>query len=303
MQPEYPLPYRVDIRGDFIYWYSNQSGLGFTTKSESTFTTSNFSNGSLVDPSFDWDPGVRLDVIYGFDRSYWSLGADALWYGGTGSGSKNIGTTDGMFPALSFASSTLPTDYVTNSKINWRLNFTILDFFTSYEWVCNSYFALIPSLGLRNIWITEKAHVSYQGGTFQAGTDTVRLTSRFYGVGPRLALRPQVTFGQGFSFYAEGAGEFFGGWFDIHQNETFLGATLAKVNRDVSGIRWAVDTTAGVVYAYDISNTMNVSLDVGFDYSAYFDQNEFVHGSQYTLHSQGSALTLYGIHIAAGYRF
>ncbi len=303
MPAKHPPSGRFDLRGDFLYWYSNQSGMGYTTSSKSTFTTSDFSAGSLVRPTYDWDPGLRLDASYGFDHSHWSLGADLIWYRGVGSGFKRTEAIRGLFPAFSFADDTLSTDYVKSASIHWTLHSTIFDLLSSYEWVCNSYFTLIPSLGLRNAWLSENASIRYKGGTYQAGTDTVHLKSHFYGVGPRLALKPQFLLGKGFSFYAEGAGAAFSGWFDVDQSEKFLGATRATLSRKVFGLRWGVDATAAFVYTYDISNKMNVSFDLGFDYFIFFRQNEFVHGSQYTLRKQGTALTLYGGHAAVGFHF
>jgi hypothetical protein len=298
-----PPSQRFDLRGDFIYWYSNQEGMGYTTKPQSALTTSYFSNHALVKPHFDWEPGFRIDAAYGFDGSYWSIGADVIWYHGKGRGSKSTETLNGLFPVFSFSDDTLPSDYVNDASIHWRLHATIFDVLTAYEWVCNSFFALIPSLGLRNVWLSERAHVHYEGGTFQAGTDKVHLKSGFYGVGPRLALKPRFLLGKGFSFYSEGAIAVFAGWFDVHQSEKFVGTTRAKLSRHISRTRWGIDTTAGFVYTYDINNKMNISFDLGFDYYLFFRQNEFVHGSQYTLKSQGRSLTLYGAHAAMGFRF
>jgi len=301
-QVDFPLSYG-EIKAAALYWYSNQSGMGYTTSPQSTFTTSDFSGGHLVNPNYDWEPGFRIDLAYGFNKSHWSIGADLIWYHGKGRGSQNTEATEGLFPAFSFASDSLSTDYANSATIDWKLHFTLFDVLTSYEWCVNSWFSLIPSLGLRNGWIAEKSEIQYQGGTYAAGADIVLLNSHFYGIGPRLALKPQFLLGKGFSFYAEGAGTFFAGWFNIKQSETFLGASRAFLDRKVSGGRWAVDTTAGLVYTYSISNRSSISFDLGFDYLVFFSQNEFVRASQFSVQKQGTALSLFGLHASLGSRF
>jgi len=295
---------RFDLRGDFIYWYSNQSGMGYTTQPQSTFTTSNFSAGTLISPTYDWEPGFRVDAAYGFDQSYWSVGADVIWYRGKGHGSQSTSVVEGLFPAFSFAADSLPTDYANFADIKWRLHSTIFDVLLSYEWVYNCYVTVIPSFGVRNVWLRERANVHYLGGTYEAGTDMVYLKSNFYGIGPRLALKPQFYLGRGFSFYAEGAGSVFARWLNLNQSEKFLSTTRASLTRKfTSGARWGVDTTAGFVYTYTFCNDTNISFDLGFDYFIFFRQNEFVHGPEYTLPSQGTSLMLYGGHAALGFRF
>jgi len=298
-----PPGWRVDLRGDFIYWYSNQSGMAYTNQAQSTFSTSNFSSGTLINPTYDWEPGVRVDAAYGFDHSYWYLGADVIWYRGKGSGSQTTTSTNGLFPVLSFANNSLSSDYANYAAINWTLYTTIFDILAYYDWIYNSYLTLTPSLGLRNVWLTEKATVHYQGGTYQAAPDIVNLRSNFYGIGPRLAFKPKFLLGRGFSFYAEGAGAVFGGWFDVTQSETFLSTTRAFLKRDVSGLRWGVDATSGLLYIYELNSQSNISFDLGFDFMWFNEQNEFVHGSQFTLPEQGASLMLYGGHAAFGFRF
>ncbi len=277
--------------------------MAFTNKAQSTFTTSDFSNGTLVNPSYDWEPGLRVDAAYGFDRSYWYLGADVICYWGKGSGSQSTTSINGLFPALSFASDSLSSDYANSATFKWTLNTTIFDLLAYYDWVYNSYFTLTPTFGIRNAWLTQKAAAQYEGGTYQAAPDIVNLKSKFYGVGPRLAIRPKFLLGKGFSFYAEGAGAVFGGWFDVTQSEKFLSTTRASLKKDVSGVRWGVDATAGFLYVHELRCKSSVSLDLGFDFMWFNQQNEFVHGSQFSLPEQGSSLMLYGGRAALGYRF
>jgi hypothetical protein len=303
MLEESPASGYFDLKGSFLYWFSQQNGLGYTTKPESTFTTSDFSKGNLVHPHFDWEPGFRIDAAYKFKESHWTLGADYIWYHGKAHGSKSAEVTEGMFPALSFSDDTLPSDYIDKASMHWRLHANLFDVYAAYEWLCSSSFSITPSLGLRNVWLHQKAKADYSGGTFAAGTDTVHLKSRFYALGPRLAFKPQFFWGKCFSFYSEGGISVFGGWFNVHQNEEFLDVTRAKLHRKLTKVRWSLDATAGIVFSHDTSKNTQVSLDLGFDYMIFFRQNQFEHGSQYHLRSQGTALTLYGAHAALGLRF
>jgi hypothetical protein len=306
--PENPqkegIPQQVSLRGGFLYWFAKQNGLNFTNHSQSVFTTSDFTRSTLVHPDFEWKPGFELGTNYGFEDTFWSVDLDFIYYRGNARGHKSAEENKGMFPALSFADNTLSSDYVTSAKTEWHLSTAILDATGAYEWQCNQWFSLIPSIALRDVWIRENIHATYRGGTYNAGSDVVRMRSRFYGVGPLLGLTSNFNVWDIFTLYGSASASYLAGWFHIRQKEIFLSKTRALLERDVFGGRWNGNFTLGVTLGTDFEkNTKSVELDLGFDYLFFTRQYEFVHGSQFSLPKRGKALILYGFHVSAEAHF
>ncbi len=302
--PENPedegTPQRVSLRGGFIYWFAKQNGLNFTNHSKSVFTTTDFTRSTLVHPDFVWKPGFELGTNYGFEDSFWSVDLDFIYYRGIARGHKSAEKNKGMFPTLSFADNTLSSDYITSAKTEWHLSTTILDATGAYEWECNRWCSLVPSIALRDVWIREKIHATYRGGTFN-GSDVVRMRSRFYGVGPLLGLTSNFVVCDMFSLYASASASYLAGWFHVRQKEALFRASL---ERDVFGGRWNGNFSLGITGSKDFeSNSSYVDLDIGFDYLFFTRQYEFIHGSQFSLPKRGKALILYGIHVSAAAHF
>lgn len=300
-----PPPRRGSISGGFLYWFAKQNGLDYTNRSQSTFTTSDFTHSSLVEPDFKWKPGFELAADYGFDRSFWSCGLNFIYYRGMAEGHKTAKDNEGMFPVLSFSDSTLPSDYVTSAETNWTLNTTILDADLNYEWKCSSWFSLVPYLALRNAWIHEKVRTEYEGGTFNAGSDVVRLKSHYFGIGPLIGLMPKFFFGRCCYLYGEASASYLWGSFDVRQKEAFLSTTTATLKRDVSGNRWNGNFSGGLVLKWERGfwGIKHIDLDLGADYLFFTRQYEFEHGSQFSLPKRDRTLKLYGIHISLGAHF
>jgi hypothetical protein len=297
-------PQQVSLRGGFLYWFAKQNGLSFTNHSQSIFTTSDFTRSTLVHPDFEWKPGFELGTNYGFEDTFWSVDLDFIYYRGNARGHKSAEKNKGIFPALSFADNTLSSDYVTSAKTEWHLSTAILDATGAYEWDCNSWFSLTPSIALRDVWIREKIHATYRGGTYNAGSDVVRLRSRFYGVGPLLGLSSSFNVWDIFTLYGSASASYLAGWFHVRQKEAFLSKTRALLERDVFGGRWNGNFTLGVTLGTDFEkNTKSVELDLGFDYLFFTRQYEFAHGSQFSLPKRGKALILYGFHVSAEAHF
>ncbi|MES2273106.1 MAG: Lpg1974 family pore-forming outer membrane protein [Chlamydiota bacterium] len=298
---------RGSLRGGFLYWFAKQNGLAFTNHSQSALTTSDFTRSSLVKPEFEWRPGFELAASYGFNRSFWSLDLSFLYYWGKASGHKSTSGNDGIFPTLSIAPDTLPSDYVTSAKVKWTLSTAILDAAAVYEWKTNSWFTLIPFIALRDVWITEKIRAAYDGATYNAGSDVVRMKSDFYGIGPLVGLTPKFILGEIFSLYGKASVSYLASWFDVTQREVFLSTTRASLKRDVFKGSWNANFAVGLKLTKKFSErsarVKSLELDLGFDYLFFTQAYEFVHGSQFSLPGQGKTLTLYGIHASVGAYF
>lgn len=295
------------ISGGFLYWFAKQEGVDYTNQPQSVLTTSDFTTSSLVEPNFKWKPGYELEARYGFDRSYASFGLHFIYYRGKADGHKTAEDLEGIFPVLSFSDATLPSDFITSARMHWMLNTALLDADLAYEIRCGSWFSLTPFVALRNAWIHQKIRAEYEGGTFSAGPDVVRLKSRYFGIGPLVGIMPKISLGKWCYFYGEASGAYLWGNFDVSQKEEFLSLQTAHEKRDPSGHCWDGNFSAGLVFGTDwkkrFCGIKNLDLDVGADYLFFTRQYAFKHGQQFTLPISDKTLKLYGIHISLAVHF
>ncbi len=300
------LANELNVTGSMLFWKAKQKGLAFTTQPEPVFTTTDFAAGNLATPTFDWKPGLRLtaEVILTDSPCYPIL--QLIQYGGHANDSKIVGANEGIFPTLSFANTTLPTDYVTSASIEWNLQTTIFDISGSCQKFSRGSYFFAPSIAIRNAWVSQHVSTTYQGALFSAGPDTVDLRSSFFGVGPRIGIKPFVPLPNGLTFYGEIAGSLLASHFKVRQQETFISTSTASLSRSINGMRWNVDLIAGLAWEY-LANPNDpidaYTADLGFDFLYFSKQYPFKHGPQFSLRGQDNDLMLYGFHASFGLRF
>lgn len=298
---------RGSLSGGFLYWRSQQGGISYTNRAQSVLTTGNFTKSPLVGTHVEWNPGFELSASYGVCHSFWSFDLSFLQYQNDVSGHRTASNNNGFFPVLSFADTTLPSDYITSAKAHWHLSTSVLDATAMYREHCSSWFSLSPKIGFRDAWISQKVHADYSGGTFAAGSDSVRLKSGFYGIGPLFGILPKFTFGKVVSLYGDASISYLAGWFNIRQKETFLSELKASRHKDLFDWRWNAYLKGGLVlekrFHRRCAGMKSVALDLGYDYFFFSQQNEFKHGPQFTLPSRGKSLILQGIHVALAAHF
>lgn len=281
--------------GALLYWQSHEEDLSFTNQPSSVFTTTDFTKTSLVGPNFSWEPGFRVTADVGFPCSRWALGFHWICYNGKADRSKTAGEFEGMFPVLSINPDTLVGDYTTSASTNWKLRTNFLDILAEATISCSNRFSLVPSIGLRNAWIFQSLHTTYTGGSFNAGSDVVRMRSDFYGIGPRFGLTPWISLPKGFGLYAGGAVSLFYGFFRITETETFVDKEIGNIHKSPQGFRWNGDATIGFLWQYLFSEScMRLILDIGGNYLFFNRQNNFTRAEE--IGSASGDLSLYGVH-------
>lgn len=303
---------QMALRIDYLYWTAKQESLNYTNEPSDIFTSMDFTSTDLIAPSFDWNSGFRVAAAYALPCSSWVGGLQYTQYSNYAHGHREADDSEGIFPTLVFDSAddsfvVFPEDYVSGAKSKWNLNTYFLDAVVGYEFCIADCFSIIPTLGVRNAWIDQKVHAEYTGGgLFAAGPCDVSLHSKFYGVGPRIGIKPIVTLGYGFNLYAEAAASFLFSWWDIHQSEFFLDEEVAAIHKKTTNFRWNGDLIAGVNWTYcaDMCSAIKAyTLDVGFDYLYFSQQYEFTHGMEFSLPKKSQFLMLYGIHVSGGIQF
>lgn len=294
-----PLLAQTTLTAGWLYWQAEQNGLDYTTQPVSIFTTTNFAEGDLVAPDSHWKSGFYLNADYSHQTSPWTVGARVTHYNGSADDTKTAGPTEGIFPTLSFAPDTLATDYATSAQTNWSLSTTLLDLNGSQEWFLNDRLTIRQSFAIRNVWISQHLSATYQGATFAAGPDTVKLRSSFYGIGPKLGFTPIYQLNNQLNMYAGAACTLLYGMFHVNQREFFLSTQRAALNKSPRGTRWNIDLNAG----FSWFSPMGYSIDLGFDFLYFSKQYAFKHGPRFSLQHQNKYLLLYGIHLSAGMQF
>ncbi len=251
-------------------------------------------------PSFQWEPGFVLSFAYSFPNTSWLLGLYWTSFDGKAAGRQDASVGKGSFPALAIAPGTLAGDYASSAKMKWKLKANLLDITAEYNllWMRWCWFSLVPTFGIRNVWLRQTGHVEYNGGTYNAGPDQVTLRNNFYGIGPRVGIYPIFELPAGFRLYANLAAAGFVGWFDVVQKETFIATPLATFHQHSNGWKWNGDVSGGVIWEALINrDSMRLMLNLALDSLFFPDQNQLHQGPQAV--NSGNLLYLWGLNISA----
>jgi len=131
------------------------------------------------------------------------------------------------------------------------LRSNILDILAETTTSCRSWLALAATLGIRNTWFFQTIHANYEGGSFNAGTDTVSMRSHFYGIGPRLGL-PLGLVPMRIFLLCRGAAACFYGFFHIKEEESFTLGETASIHRSLTvfvGMAMRLQAFCGNIYS------------------------------------------------------
>ena len=298
----YADPHGWEVGGGVLYWNAHQEGLAYTNKPSPVLTTVDFTQTSLDHPHFDWEFGFEAFATYAFIDSLWSLGLHWIHFCGDAHGHKKTDPLEGMFPVMSIAKDRLHGDYATSAHLHWDLHTNILDLIAKRETELSRRFCLNPTFGIRSIWLFQNAKATYKGGSFNAGTDHIKMKNHFYGIGPRVGLEPRLRLGSGFSLYGEGALALFYGHFEVSQRETFASDTQRHMHDHDASFRWIADLAAGLSWEH-LFNCATLALDLGVDYLFFNHQNKWHRGVQHVPHHRGTDLTLWGYQLAVRLEF
>lgn len=265
-----------------LYWQGKEHGLEYTNQPSNIFVTDDFTQTSVISPSFQWEPGVRLGLGYTQSDCQWTYQAGWTYLQSKGYGQKNVSGWEGMFPLRSLSPDTLQSDYVTSAQSKWHLSTNLGDLLAQYNWDFAKPFA-----GVRFASLNQKFKAKYAGGTFYSGTDVNTFRCQYYGAGPRVGVNLDGCVGAGFSLFGRAAIAPLFGNFDIDETEKYLGASRFDLSKNTYHFLLSTDYELGFQWKGEL-------IDVGaaWEWQEFFYANQWIGSKNQHLYLQGVTFNL-----------
>lgn len=283
--PAVKMGANVWIEASLLYWKPWERALVMTNKKSDVFTTDDFTKRPVIHPNFEWDLGYRLSVGYLLPSHHWDV--EASWTDFDSHVSQHRSSHGsafiGMFPIWSLSDDVIAGDYVFESTLKWQLSVNLLDAqFGRYFKVFHR-LELKPFAGLRSAWVRQHGHVAYEGGMFLIGilnpgvslngTDFIKMSNNYWGMGPRLGLAPRLILGKGFSLNASGAMSCLYGFFKTKQHETYLDTTRFSHHKHINRFCWVGDALAGIQWKAPLCHEKYaLTFKADWEYHIFFHQ-------------------------------
>jgi len=254
------------IRGDFLYWIPQVSGLEVNFGSNSVYqsTVNSVSETTSIeqdsDVHFDWDVGYRVGVGYQFDHNRWETNATWTHFQGSGYRSVNHG--------------------------NWHVRLDQLDTVVVYSAPFNPSFTLRPLIGIRASEIRQKLYsrvvinVDIEDVGLATDTKTFQDRQKFYGIGPIFGFNSDVKIGCGFGVYGNAAVSLQYGTYHLSFNDQEVITEPATPSQIVSSLKkqmyafdFNVDLALGVQWQTLVYDRVYITMKLGLENLQYFDQS------------------------------
>lgn len=264
-------PSQFFIRGDYLYWKPQISGLELDFGTSSIVQFSNdgvqvFDSTELdVDPHFKWNSGYRVAAGYQFPCSNWEI--DAFW---THFQNKGERTVEGN------------GDIVNSGQC--KINFNQVDVVLAYNSTWCS-FTFKPFLGVRMAKFREQVEA-------QITTDitilpeTVGFETRIFDdnqhskvIGPLLGFQGDWEIGCGFGIYGTAAASVLYGYHKVHleDSDVFTVPIIRQIfslnKKHLHRFNWNLDLALGLRWHTCFCDSFEFGVKVGFEHHEFFNQS------------------------------
>ncbi len=275
------------VTGELLYWYAHEQGIGYTNRPADVLTTDNFTKGSVVRPSFEWELGFRLGTGYMLKDCQWTFQADWTSLKSQAGGHRKVdsGAPEflGSYPIWSMGPDTLVGDYISSASVKWHLSTNIVDLYAQYNYSCfHERLTLMPFLGIRGAFLNQKLKAKYAGGTFFTGIDVNTLHSHYASGGPRLGLTVDCYLIYGLGLFGQGAVTPLFGSIHVRQKEQYLGKE--RFHRSREGYHFVLSTDYAVGLKWQrlvLQKQLGVTLSAAWEGQEFFYANSFYRGSRH----------------------
>lgn len=284
------------FQADFLWWRANMDDLDYGLQLNDTLFLS--TRGKIVEPDFNYDPGVRVGAGYDFGRSNWDI-----LFAWTYHYSKATNSSGNPNVPISLIATRGQTYNFGNYKVvigatgraSWRVHLNSIDFEMGYDHFYSKHFSVRSHFGLKAAWINMEYHASYKDlidtGDGQPANITnyeklsLRTKSDFWAVGPRMGLQSFLHIGWGFSIYGKIAGSLVYGEYstdsDLFIEREQVSFPFTSTTTDVpfshdnfSRLRAIVEMSIGLEWSYCFSGDYLLSFHLGWENQYWWNQLE-----------------------------
>ncbi len=282
----------------FIYWHPIQENmeLGFLNNSASTATAGVGINASVIDMDFDWKPGFKLGLGMAFDHDQWDLHGEYTWFHSTQNKSLAASATQLILPTWGSAGGAeigaVNADFGGFNRFAsvseaWTLRMDIADldlgrwFYVGTKLICR------PDIGLRAAWIRQNAKLIYTQpvtsasiGT-EADIETIRQTTRSWGIGPSIGLASKWMVWREFRVFGNAEMDLlFTRYTKLSFKETHNPVAAAlpyQLSDSPSALRTHTSLELGLGWNRSWNcNKWHTDVALGYEFQAFYNQNMFI---------------------------
>ncbi len=307
---------RPDVEGngyflffDIFYWQ------GKTNSSPYALTSANASNspvqllGQQSRADLNWDWGFKAGLGINFDHDGWDVLARYTYFSTSSFDTTSVEPPSVIFPQIgdgTLGSPSVSLDqgvgYCLKATSDISLDYDNVDLDIGRNYFVSHNLSFRPSVGLQATWLKTQQKVNYTGGNnlvfsedytiYGAGINSlyVRERSRYWGMGPRLALDSKWYLTNGFSIFGNGSASLLYGlfhnftrnWYSANDNKVYLKDNFHRFvpNANIS-LGLSYDT-------YVCNDKQHVGVSLGYETQYYWRANQ-------TIQIAAEDNTMYGV--------
>jgi hypothetical protein len=305
------------VTADFIWWKPNQEGSSVAFTGFSPDGTTNASNGHVLNPHYQFEPGFKLGVGTTMKHDTWDLYLNWTWLRSEDTKSHhNTKSSESVFTDLRFSDtgSNEPRIWaVQEAETRWNMHFNVIDLELGRNFWISKYLTLRPHFGLKTAWIHQNQSTEFEG---VADTGIASLTSvaeaevkmhqHYWGLGIRTGLNTSWHFDRNWSIYGDFALAAL--WTDYDNSrkdefETTQGGTELVTYRgksDLHTIEPVLEIGLGLMYqTWWHNDDYQFTIAAGWEEQVWFNHNQNINISS---HRNGN-FTLQGLTVKVGFEF
>lgn len=293
-RPSVTKGWNLFTQADWLYWKTNETGLGYALNQEHFDITNPdvMGFGEVANPKFDWQSGFRVGMGYNIPHDDWSV--TLLWTWCEGKGEDSQDSTHKDLPTI-LPVFIHPNIYNTESIAACRaaqydalIHLNILDLDLGKQFKVSKGFSLNPHFGLRSAWVHQVHNASYDDLFDKAGAHVLQnylthMTNNFWGLGLRGGLASEFGLKWGISLVGDLSVSLLYGVFETSYSERFstpsklIGTTLAEDNSFHSG-KAVTDINLGLRWNRSFAkDRIRLLLQAGWEHHMFFSQNQIMH--------------------------
>jgi hypothetical protein len=290
MAPAYNAPDRIAVRSScslntelsFLYWMPMEENLEPGVIIDTTAPTA--TKGDVIDFDFQYKPGFKVGLGFGFEYDNWDFSALYTRLRSTMKTEPNVAAGRHISPLLLMPQITDDNNYDSLNE-KWHLTLDFLDALLSRSYFNGTQLAFCYFFGVRGAWIYQNLINQFGSvGNTVRGISTANgivdsnLVSDSWAVGPRAGLNGNWKIGKGARIYGNGAADLLFTRYRLSRKEssTLLDFTYDISKKEINCLRAHIDLELGLGWgSHFCDSKWHVDFSAGYTFQAFFDQNMF----------------------------
>lgn len=297
---------------DWLYFKAVQDSLAFVVNVDPSIDleTESFFSGSLSEPKWKYNSGVRAALGIPTNLGNWELGASWSYVRNTASKSK-VSDNHQLFTIMSSAALNTTGDLIVNrASEKWKLNFNTLDITLESPVFLNNSLKIRPIIGIQGSSVHQKTDVNYNDFFTETARaippSKLKTKNNTWGIGPKfgLGLTLAMPYECNFNFLASFASLFGKGKsYVTYSNFIMLNSITGtqeefstpdnKIKYKTTRMFSLIQLQGAIEKSWDFDCAL-LTIAAGWEAQTWFRQQRLIYYGNVSNPSQGSDLTLQG---------